>query len=230
MPEHRSQELWVDWYLRDELSAEDEEAFETAMLESPALQQELETALAIRGALQKDSMPEHPSPGVSDPMPEKRMGGAAWRPLALAAAVALAVLSTVMWWKSGIESADLERRLQAHAQPRTDVLTVAVPIMRSASGQSPDVIVQKPAGQAAILLDIELGLQARQEPQLGFELTDSDGGQVLSWQASPASDGRATALINSEQIPASRLWLRISDGEGNLLERRLLEFRAPAGP
>jgi hypothetical protein len=97
--------------------------------------------------------------------------------------------------------------------------------MRSAGGQTPDVIVQKPAGRAAILLDIELGLRAREQAQLDFALVDPEGATLLAWQSAPTDDGRATAIIDNQQIPASRLWLQINTSNGELLERRLLEFR-----
>lgn len=67
---------------------------------------------------------------------------------------------------------NLQRQLDLLNQPRSQVLTVPVNIMRSAHGQVPDVIVQKPAGRAAILLDIELGPLARKLELLEFALVD----------------------------------------------------------
>lgn len=224
MPEQISRQDRVDRYVRDELSPEETAAFETELLESPAMQKELETVLALRGALALEAETQEARAAgneANEPLSEN----ANWRRLALAASVALAVFSTVMLWKVGNDAAGLERELQALGQPRTELLTVAVPIMRSASEQTPDVIIQKPAGRAAILLDIELGLAAREQNRLEFALVDPEGATVLAWQSAPAADGRATAVINSEHLPASRLWLQINAGDGEPLERRLLEFR-----
>lgn len=225
MLEQSRQEHWVDWYLRGKLSADDVEAFETVLLESPELQAELETALALRAVLSRE--PDQAKEDASQPRPlQPQSEPANWQPVALAASVILAVVGTVMWWKTGIDAAGLARQMHALSQPIAEVLTVPVPIMRSAGSQTPDVIIQKPQGRAAILLDIELGLRARQEAQLDFSLVDPAGETVLSWQSGPGEDGRATAVINSDQIPASRLWLHIADAESEVLERRLLEFRA----
>lgn len=223
----RSQRIdWVDRYLRERLSAEDEAAFEEALLESPELQTELEAALALRAILAQGSEGA-PGQAAAEPPARPFERPAGWQPVALAATVVLAVLSTVMWWKTGNESADLQRQLKALAQPRDEVLTVPVPIMRSAGGRTPDVIVQKPQGRAAVLLDIELGLAAREYATLDFALVDPNGKSLLAWQSAPTADGRATAVIATEQIPASRVWLHISDADGNTLERRLLEFLEP---
>lgn len=223
MPEQTSRKDWVDRYVREKMSPEEMEAFELELLESDALQDELETVLAMRQSL---AFEEERAPDLVAMEPQPRVDrSAAWQPLAMAAAVVLAVLSTVMWWRSGNEVADLERQLQTIGQPMAEVLTVAVPIMRSAGGQTPDVIVQKPAGHAAILLDVELGLRAREQEVLDFALVDPEGTTILAWQSSPTADGRATAVINSEKIPATRLWLQISEASGETYDKRLLEFR-----
>jgi hypothetical protein len=139
--------------------------------------------------------------------------------------VILAVFSTVMFWKVGNDSADLQHQVDLLSQPRTQVLTVPVNIMRSAGSQTPDVIVQKPTGHAAILLDIELAPPSRQLDDVHFALLDQGGKAVANWVATPSPQGRASVLLNSEQIPVSQLWLEISSRSGDLIERRLLEFR-----
>jgi len=226
MPELALQKGRVDRYVRDQLSPKEIAAFETELLESPTLQQELEAVLALHTLLDTELAAES-GKGIADQPAQVLETKADWNRLALAATVILAVLSTVMWWKTGNDASDLGRQLEIVSLPQTNVLTVVVPIMRSASSRTPDVIVQKPVGEAAIILDIELGLQAREQEQLNFELVDPGGKTLLSWQSSPAEDGRATVLIDNRQIPASRLWLRINASNGNTLERRLLEFRAP---
>ncbi len=213
----------VDQYLRGKLSTPDVEAFELELMDSIDLQQELETTLALRGAMAFDAK-RQPASNVAELLPESS-GPSAWRRLAMAAAIALAVLSTLMWWKTGSDLVDLEGRMEALAAPLGEVLAVPVPVMRSSGGQTPDVMVQKPEGRTAILLDIELGLAARERNSLEFALVDPQGETVLSWQSAPNASGHATAVVSSEQVPASRLWLQISDATGDELERRLLEFR-----
>ena len=223
MTDQTHRQEWVDRYLKDQLSPEDEETFETRLLESQDLQDELEAALALRAVLARESDQGEAETIQAPPRPFERLAG--WQPMALAATVALAILSTVMWWKTGNDAAALQQQLATLAQPRSDVLIVAVPIMRSSGGQTPDVIVQKPQGRAAILLDIELGLAAREEESLAFSLVNPEGETVLAWQSAPTPAGRATAVVPSEQIPASRLSLEIGDANGKTLETRLLEFR-----
>jgi len=223
MPEQISSGEWVDRYVRDKLSPDEMKAFELELLESEPLQQELETVLAMRGALALDGEPQAQTESAElQPTPRR---DSAWQPLAMAATLVLAVLSTVMWWRSSNEVVDLEGQVQALGQPMAEILTVAVPIMRSTGGQTPDVIVQKPGGHVAILLDVELGLRAREQDVLDFALVGPDGTSVLAWQASPTTNGRTTVVINSDKIPASELWLQISDVGGEMYERRLLEFR-----
>jgi hypothetical protein len=222
MAKQSSRQVWVDRYVRDELAVDETVEFEQALMESPAMQQDLETALGLREALLLE-----PKQSVSrnGRLPEPLPGGGNWQPVALAASVLLAVFSTVMFWKVSNDSAGLQNQLDLLKQPRTQVLTVPVNIMRSASSRTPDVIIQKPVGHSAILLDIELGSAASKLEELVFELVDDDGVAISSWNAAPTKRGRASVMISSEQIPSARLWLQISSSEGRTLERRLLEFR-----
>lgn len=191
-------------------------------MNSPGMQQELETALALREALLLSSEPE---PGTDDLLPESLSGAGNWQPMALAATVILAVFSTVMFWKVSNDSANLQHQVDLLSQPRTQVLTVPVNIMRSAGGQTPDVIIQKPPGHSAILLDIELAPPSLQLQEIHFALRDPDGNAVASWVVAPSPQGHASVLLNSEQVPESQLWLELSAEGGEIIERRLLEFR-----
>jgi hypothetical protein len=75
------------------------------------------------------------------------------------------------------------------------------------------------------LLDIELNSVSRQQQALDFTLVDEAGAVVLSWNAAVGPDGHVDALLNSEEVPASRLRLDISAEDGQVLDQRLLEFR-----
>ena len=209
----------VDDYVRDRLSADDEAAFEEALLEDPELQAAVEVALGIREVLgkQADELDEiqHSAEPSRNP----------WSGYALAASVALAVISTTLYWQAGVENQRLMEQIDSLSGPVGTVLQVPVNIMRSGSEFTPDVIVQKPDGKAAILLDIELGAQARDASELKFALVDIDDSILLEWYAAPTPDGRTSVVISNAQIPATRLWLQISNTEDVVLERRLLEFR-----
>jgi hypothetical protein len=220
------QREWVDRYLLDRMTEDEVVAFETALLESSELQSELEAALATRAALRRVSETEINEPAAND-IAEIGRPGVRLQSIALAATLVLAVVSNVMWWNTADRSSEPGNGAFAPGHADTNVLTVAVPIMRSASGQTPDVIVQKPEGPAAIVFDIELGMTARAQPQLEFKFVDLEGTPFLSWHQAPDRNGRATVAIQNFQIPAARFWLEVLGAEGERLERRLLEFRPP---
>ena len=224
MAEGTSRQQWIDRYVRNELTVEEIAEFELALMESPQMQKGLKAVLGLREALLLE-----PGPGqettVDDLLPESLSGGGNWRSLAMVASVLLAVFSTVMFWKVSNDSAALQNQLELLSQPRTVLLTVPVNIMRSASSQEPDVIVKIPAGHSAMMLDIELNPASRRQQSLGFALLDEAGTAVLKWNATAGADGHVEALLNSEQVPATRLWLEVSSEDGEVLDRRLLEFR-----
>jgi len=222
MAEHTSRHEWVDRYVRNELTVNEITEFEQVLMESPAIQKDLETVLGLREALLLEPEQDIPIDGL---LPESLSDRGNWQSMALAASLVLAAFSSGMAWKFSNDSADLQKQLNLLGQPRTDVLTVPVNIMRSAGSQAPDVIIQKPSGHSAILLDIELGKAALQQQALAFALVDEAGSKVLDWRTAAAAGGRVEVLLNSERIPATRVWLEIATSDGQLLERRLLEFR-----
>lgn len=219
MAEHDFNNEWVDRYIRDELSDEDEATFEEALLEDPALQADVEAALGIREALKKESILLGPSEVT--PMP----AGNQWTSLAMAASVLLAVVSTTMFWRGGIENNRLQEQVEALRQPRASVLQVPVNIMRSSSNSTPDVIVQKPAGQGAIVLNIELSPVFQNLSSIQFALQQIDKAPVISWTGQPGSDGRISVVLNNEVIPDGLVQLQMTSPDRKTTETRLLEFR-----
>lgn len=219
MAEHDFNNEWVDRYIRDELSDEDEATFEEALLEDPALQADVEAALGIREALKKESILLGPSEVT--PMP----AGNQWTSLAMAASVLLAVVSTTMFWRGGIENNRLQEQVEALRQPRASVLQVPVNIMRSSSNSTPDVIVQKPAGQGAIVLNIELSPTFQNLSSIQFALQQIDKAPVISWTGQPGSDGRISVVLNNEVIPDGLVQLQMTSPDRKATETRLLEFR-----
>ena len=215
-------EEFIDRYMRSELSADKEAEFETSMLDSPELQQQLETAMAVREALLWDD--ELGQSGQAEPLQDLDARNN-WQPFALAASVVLAVFSTTMYWKISIEAAAFQSEIAALNQPRTGVVMVPVDIMRSAGSQTPDVIIRKPEGNALLALDIELShaTQAANLARLSFR--DPQEVELISWEAGNIENGRIVAVFNAKQLPNGRVWLEMTDVQGKLVDRRLLEFR-----
>ena len=211
---------WVDRYIRDELSADDEIAFEERLLDDQELQQELEAALAIQETLSRSDLSD-----VVVAHSASKLATNSWTPFAMAASVLLAVASTTLLWRANIESDNLRHQLEELGQPRSSVLMVPVDIMRSAGMATPDVIILKPGGQAIIALDIELSARFHPLESISFELRDEKNlGETLEWSSSPTSDGRAQVFLHSESIPEGRVILTMSGPDGQPKETRLLEF------
>ncbi len=211
----------TDRYVRNKLSPSAVEEYEVRMLESPELQKELEEALLLQRALESDEQVT----GLTRTERSELSRYSHWKSVALAASFFLAVISLVLFLDSRGTTNALRRQLDELTQPRTQVLHVPVPIMRSANSTIPDVIVQLPDGYSIIMLDIELGTKSRTAPTLTFILNNDDRAPVLTWTAKPKTDGKSTVALNSEQISAGQSWLIISSAAGEELERRLLEFR-----
>lgn len=214
----------VDRYVKNQLSPEEVEEFEIEMLDSPRLQDELEAVLALKGILQAETDLE-PVRAVAEPRATYGNKGTNWNQLALAASFALALFSSVMWWKTGNDAATFENQVELLSQPNTNVLRVGIPIMRSAGSQTPDVIVQKPGPGSAMFFEVEVAPSVAERAPLEFQLLNDSDELILRWSATPGLNRHANVLVNSDQVPATRLWLTISSSDGELLERRLLEFR-----
>ena len=223
MVEHNINNDWVDRYIRDELTAEEETAFEERLLQDPELQQELEAAMAIVEALERTDLI---TGDLVDP-PVSSISKNSWTPFAMAASVLLAVVSSTLLWRANIESAELRQQIDGLQQPRGHVLNASIDIMRASGKNTPDAIIQKPDGQSAIVLDIELSARFKQQQQIHFELREEAANEaVLTWNATPTADNRASVMINSETIPDGRVLLFIT-APGITSESRLLEFRPP---
>ena len=218
-PEQKSD--WVDRYMRNGLTTEEEAVFETALLDSPDLQLQLETALGIRQAVML-----HAELGATEKAypPSTLDARNHWQPLALAASVVLAVFSTTMYWQVSNKAGMLQSEITAMSQPRTSVLTVPVDIMRSADSQTPDVMVQKPEGNALLVLDVELGPAVAALGQVRMSLRDAQALELLAWDSGRFDDGRATVAFDARKLPDGKVWLEMADGQGQVIDRRLLEF------
>ena len=212
----------IDRYIRNELAADEEAEFETELLDSPELQRQLETAMGVRQALLLDD--ELGGSRQAEPLQDMDARNN-WQPLALAASVLLAVFSTTMYWKTSNDAAALQSEIEVLSQPHTAVLTVPVNIMRSAGSQTPDVIIQKPGGNALVALDVELGHATVAAELARLTFRDLQEVELISWESGSIENGRIIAVFNTQQLPDGRVWLELSDEKGKVIDRRLLEFR-----
>lgn len=219
MPKSQFDDIFVDRYLRDELSAEEQAAFEEALLEDPELQSRVETALGIREVLSQAQA----LGALAAPRHGKSRNQ--WAPLAMAASVLLAVVSATLLWRTNLESNELQAQIEALQQPRTSVLRVPVDIMRSSGNATPDVVIQKPASNGLVVLDIELSPDLQNVPLVHFELRQGESAPIMRWSSRPGPNGRSSVAINAEALPPGLVHLYMSDEAGELRESRLLEFR-----
>lgn len=211
----------VDRYLRNEMMADEEEDFEATLLDSSELQLQLETAMAISQVVQMTN--EHALSDAEQPSPALD-ASINWQPVALAASVVLAVFSTTMYWKVSSDAGALRSEINYLSQPRTAVLTVPLDIMRSASSETPDVIIQKPAGNTLLVLDVELSPAVMALGEARMTLRDAQAAELLSWDSNRFESGRITAAFDTHNLPDGRVWLEMSDSQGQVVDRRLIEF------
>lgn len=225
MTEQSKYDDWVDRYVRDELSEEEVEAFEERLMTDGDLQNQLEAVLLMKEALKLESESEADSARDAVVVPWRNQ----WSPMAIAASVLLAVVSTTLYWRSNVQIGHLQDQVAALQAPRTSVLTVPVDIMRSAGSATPDVIVEIPAGHGAIVLDIELSARFQNLRAVDFELLTQDSEVALAWTAAPVGSDTVKVVLDSEVVPTGMVQLRMSDPDGDVQESRLLEFRKPGG-
>lgn len=238
---------WIDRYLRNELTAEDETRFETALLESPQLQADLEAAMALRHLLvvEEDAMTRNAGAGsesgafvgtVVGPLsgPEESdtetdagatMISTPWMPMALTGSLILVVLSGVMYWNVSHEMATLRTGIETLSHTHGPEIVVPLDIMRSAGMDIPEAIIHKPENGSFIVLDIELTDAAIAADRLHMALTDTAGDELAAWVAERDADGRSRASFDPEFLPTGVVWLEMRDNAGGLMDRRLLEFR-----
>ncbi len=213
----------TDRYVRNKLSPAEIEEYELRMLDSPELQDELEEALLLQQALKLDSTQSN---NLQRSRVTETENGSYWIQWALAASIALILVSSYFHITTWSETNLLKNQVATLSKPRSEVLFATVKIMRSASNSVPDSIIQLPDQNSTVLLEIELGSRSRNAQTLLFSLESENEPTDLSWVGSPGTDGLTTVAINSEQIPLGLVWLVVSAENGELLERRLLEFKA----
>ena len=213
----------TDRYVRNKLTPAEVEAYELQMMESPELQDELEEAQMLQKALRLGKTERQP---LKDSAVAETTGGPNWTGWALAASIALLLGSAYFHVSTWSESGVLKNQVAELSQPRSEILFATVKIMRSAGNTVPDSIIQLPQQKATVMLEIELGSRSRNIQELRFRLESEAQPMDLSWVGSPDENGLATVAINSELIPSGLVWLVVSANSGEVLERRLLEFKA----
>lgn len=213
----------TDRYVRNKLSVAEIEDYELRLLESPELQDELEESLMLQQALRLSASRPDEGKQIGVDQTGKQSN---WMQWALAASIALMFVSSYFHLTTWKESIFLKDRVVALSEPRSEVLFATVKIMRSASNAVPDSIIQLSDHSAMVLLEIELGSQSRNAQTLLFSFESENEPTNVTWTGSPDANGLTTVAINSEQIPLGLVWLVVSSKDGEVLERRSLEFKA----
>lgn len=211
----------TDLYVRNELTADEIVKFEEALMESPEMQRHLEMVLGLR-----EMLALYPEGMAECRRRESLSGDGRWRYVAFAATLMLAAFVSGMFWNVKNENGELRAELAQLGQPRTNILRIPVDTLRSSTAdRMPDVVIKKPEDHAALLLDIDYGTLGRRHERILFELTDESGMVLMSWSVKGEPRGRSSVMLNNEQVPPERLWLRFLSAEGTELDKRLLEFR-----
>lgn len=215
MAEYEITEEWVDRYLRDELDDEERDAFELELMNSPELSKALTAAMGLQQALElgEEHLPDS-DPGDVSPLGPSR----GWRTFAMAASLLLAVFSTTMYWRTSNEVSVLRA-------PVGQVLTVPVEVMRSGSETEAPRAVAIPNEADLVLFDIEIPADHADEAVLDMRLSAQDGEEILSWQSSPLPIGNHNVAVRASQLPRGQAVLEARNPDGELIYRRLLEFR-----
>lgn len=208
-------------YVRNKLSPAEAEEYELQMLDSTRLQDELEEALVLQQALRQDK---------TVPVAHSSKSSYRFR-WAMAASIALLFICTSLltmnvYYNGQAETELLKNHIADLGKPRSDVVFATIKIMRSADSMVPDSIIQLPIKDSTIMMEIELGSRSRDAQQLFFTLQSDNHPVDLSWIGSANANGLTTVAIDSEKIPTGPVWLQVSAKNGEILERRLLEFRA----
>lgn len=215
MAKYEITEDWVDRYLRDELDDDERDAFELELMDSPELSKSLAAAMGMQQALELDEAHlSDTDPGEISPLGPLR----GWRTFALAASLVLAVFSTTMYWRTS-------HQLSALQAPVGQVLTVPVEVMRSANDIEAPRAVAIPDEATLVLFDIEIPADHSDEPVLNMRLSTRAGQEIMSWQSNPLPSGNHNVAVRASQLPQVQVVLEARNPEGELIYRRLLEFR-----
>lgn len=225
MIESRAMSNQVDRYVRGEFDPAETAAFEAELLESPELQDALETALGLRRTLEFErtlneaGQVSHDTPaGPRGPLPSR------WKSWALAAPLMAAAVTASLWWRTGAENEQLHARIADLDRPVSTVLSVPLDVMRSSNPGVPDVFIRKPEEAAVLIIDLEVAPRLALAPALDLELRAEQGDELARWSATPDADGRIQIAHRADLLPDGRLTLRISDPASGGSDIRLIEL------
>jgi len=200
---------WVDRYVCNHLTSDEELEFEAALFNSPALRGDVEAALSLQSLLQMEG--EAGEVPVSDTVsPQPR-----WMPmqsLAMAASLLVGVVGISMWLYRASDVADLQRHISELSRPYSDVSIRRLDVLRS-SGNTSGHLIRKPADGGLLVLDVELSATAQRYPELQISLRGSGGASLGSWQGATADRERVTLAIPSSLLSAGQATLeaRVDD-------------------
>jgi hypothetical protein len=86
------------------------------------------------------------------------------------------------------------------------------------------MVIQKPRGNALVLLDIASRLPPAAAGDANLQLFDESNHLLRSWTAKADAEGRIVTAVPASELPLGLVWLEISV-PGAPSDRRLIEFR-----
>ncbi len=213
-------------YLRDELTEQEASAFEVAVLESPELQDELEAAMAVQHSFKMAEakgveVSGQPAKGGNLQVSADKKRTMSLPQWSLAASVVIAAASLLFFWQARQQIGELEHSIASQNLARPGA-GLTLPVMRAGSTQA--FVVQRPASGSIVNLGVEVAANSAQTPlQLAF-MTVAEQQVLYRWNGIPDAENTVSKAIDARFFPVGRVWLVIRDADGELLERRLLEF------
>lgn len=217
----------VSRYLAGLMQPEEEAAFETAMLERPALLEAVALAQALRRGLREWSLRKAPvripagSPAALLPAraePTRRRRGE-W--LRLAAAVLLG---------AALPGAMVVRQMSAgHAysggQPVANVVAVTLGVVRSTSAQ-PAVVATLPAEAGAVVFDFPPLAETPDEPLQARLTAEGKTASIDVAGLLAGPDGYLSFAVPRARLAPGRWAVELRRQDGSVLARHNVEFSA----
>jgi hypothetical protein len=201
---------WVDRYVCNQLTSDEELEFEGALFDSPALRGDVEAALSLQSLLQME--------GEAGEVPVAETVSARTRQmpmqsLAMAASLLVGVIGVSLWLYRASDIDELQRQVAELQSPYSEVSIRRLDVLRS-SGATSGHLVRKPGAGGLLVLDVELSASAKRYPELEISLRDASGAALGSWHGTTADRERVTLAIPARQLAAGDAKLEMrADGE-----------------
>lgn len=207
---------WVDRYVLNALSEEEATEFEAALFDSEALRRDVEAALSLQSILSIDETSNAEAQSVTARIPHRVQS---WQPLALAASLLVGVVGIAMWFTSSSEVTNLRGQISKLNQASSEIVIKRIDVTRSSSAASGTPVL-KPAGDALLVLDVELSSRTKGLDRVQVGLVDETGITLSSWSGDTTNRDRVSLGIRSGQLRGGSLSIEFRQSDGELLEER----------